>query len=546
MHDAFSADQPKDAGVGHALHDMRGVRALVIDAHLSSRNILRSMLIDLGVSTDRIKQVSRYADARSELEHHRYDLVLCEYHFSESQQTGADLLDEVRAGNNLPFATVVVMVTSEASYGKVAEAAEAALDSYLLRPHTHNDLAARLKVARHRKQAMSDIFEALEAERHEAAAELCLARIEARSEYWVYAARIGGELLLRLNRHDEARKVFELIDETKAMPWARLGIARAHVEAGQIPPALRVLDSLLLDNPGYADAYDVMGRAHLQVGEFERAYATYQKAVALTPLALGRLQKLGLLAFHLGHTEEAAKVLERAASMGVTSRMFDFQSLVVLAMTHFERDDGKALHKCLGQLQRAHERKPRSPRLRRMHELTNVLSLTQQKLNTEASRRLKTLAREFSQPDFDFETASNVMSLLVRVRERSLDLPDAAKWLQQLAARFCTNKPLTNTLCMMVASHPPYEELLRDTYRELSTLAESCLAKAKGGAPAEAVNTLLQQGATTGNTRTIELADMIWQRYQAQINAANQPELHQRLQDLLEKYGRRPNSMSGD
>jgi len=115
-----------------------------------------------------------------------------------------------------------------------------------------------------------------------------------------------------------------------------------------------------------------------------------------------------------------------------------------------------------------------------------------------------------------------------------------------LAARFCTNKPLTNTLCMMVASHPPYEELLRDTYRELSTLAESCLAKAKGGAPAEAVDTLLQQGATTANTRTIELADMIWQRYQSQVNAANQPELSQRLQDLLEKYGRRPNSMSGE
>lgn len=542
MH-ALPGTQRAQAGLGHALHDFRNIRALLIDGNVTSRSIVRSMLIDLGLPAERIRQVSRYNEARSELEHHRFDLIVCEHHFQETRQTGADLLDEVRAGNNLPFSTVVVMITSEASYGKVAEAAEAALDSYLLRPHTHNDLEERLKVARHRKQALADIFEALEAEQYELATERCLSRVDAKSEYWVFAARIGGELLLRLNRHDEARKLFEVIDGTKAMPWARLGIARAHVDAGQVPPALKVLDALLLDNPGYADAYDVMGRAHLQIGDFERAYETYKKAVSLTPLSVGRLQKMGLLAFHLGHTEEAAAALEQAVSLGAQSKAFDHQSLVMLAFTHLERDDGKALHKCETQLQRAHERRPRSGRLRRMLEITQVLSLTQQKLLTDAARRLKTLAKEFKQPDFDFETASNVMCLLVRVRERGLDLPDADKWMQQLAERFCTNKPLTNMLSMMVASHPPYEEVLRRTYRELSTLAETSLARAKEGAPVEAVEKLLAQGAATCNTRTVELADMIWHRY---LNEGDHPELAKRLQDLLEKHGRRPNSMSGD
>lgn len=543
MNEVLSGSKRATAGLGSSLQDMRSVRALVVDGNVTTRSILRSMLIDQGLQPDHIRQVGRYNEARGEIEYHRYDLILCEHHFPETQQTGADLLDEVRAGNHLPFSTVVVMVTSEATYGKVAEAAEAALDSYLLRPHTHNELAERLKTARHRKQSLADIFEALEADQHELAAERCLARVEAQSEYWVYAARIGGELLLRLNRHDEARKMFEIIDKTKAMPWARLGIARAHVDAGQIPPALRVLDSLLLENPGYADAYDVMGRAHLQAGEFERAYETYKKAVSLTPLSVGRLQKLGLLAFHLGHTDEAASILERAVGMGVTSRSFDFQSLVMLAFSYFEQDDGKALSKCESQLLRAHEKNPRSGRLRRMHEVVSLLSLTQQKQTTDAARRMKTLAREFGQPDFDFETASNVMCLLVRVRERGLELPDAEKWLGQLAMRFCTNKPLTNMLGMMVASHPPYEELLRGTYKELSTLAETSLAKAKSGAPIEAIETLLKQGAATGNTRTIELADMIWQRY---LNEEAQPELAKRLHELLEKFGRRPNTMGGD
>lgn len=543
MNEALSGSKRATAGLGSALHDMRSVRALVVDGNVTTRSILRSMLLDLGLQADHIKQVGRYTEARAEIERHRYDLILCEHHFAETQQTGADLLDEVRAGQHLPFSTVVVMITSEATYGKVAEAAEAALDSYLLRPHTHNDLAERLQAARHRKQALADIFEALEAQQYEVATEHCLGKVDAKGEHWVHAARIGGELLLRLNRHDEARALFEVIDKTKAMPWARLGIARAHVDAGQVPPALRVLDSLLLENPGYADAYDVMGRAHLQVGEFERAHETYKKAVSLTPLSLGRLQKLGLLAFHLGHTDEATSVLERAVGMGVTSRSFDFQSLVMLAFSYFERDDGKALHKCEAQLHRAHERNPRSGRLRRMHEIVSLLSLTQQKLNTDASRRMKTLAKEFGQPDFDFETASNVMCLLVRVRERGLDLPDADKWLSQLAMRFCTNKPLTNMLCMMVASQPPCEELLRNTYRELSNLAETSLAKAKSGAPLEAVENLLNQGAATGNIRTIELADMIWQRY---LDAQAHPDMAKRLEGLLEKFGRRHHTMGGD
>ena len=112
MNEVLTGSKRATAGLGKALQDMRSVRALVIDANLTARSILRSMLIDLGLQADHIRQVSRYNEARGEIEYHRYDLILCEHHFSETQQTGADLLDEVRAGNHLPFSTVVVMVVS--------------------------------------------------------------------------------------------------------------------------------------------------------------------------------------------------------------------------------------------------------------------------------------------------------------------------------------------------------------------------------------------------------------------------------------------------
>ena len=104
MNEVLTGSKRATVGLGKALQDMRSVRALVIDANLPARSILRSMLIDLGLQADHIKQVSRYNEARGEIEYHRYDLILCEHHFSETQQTGADLLDEVRAGNHLPRA----------------------------------------------------------------------------------------------------------------------------------------------------------------------------------------------------------------------------------------------------------------------------------------------------------------------------------------------------------------------------------------------------------------------------------------------------------
>ena len=539
MHQALRAPAAQAAasshGLGSALTDLRSTKALVIDTNPTSRSILRGMLADLGVKSDQIKQVGRYHEARSELEGTSYDIVLCDYHFNDTDQTGADLLDELRRSHSLPYATVFIMVTAEATHGKVAEAAESALDSYLLKPHNHHALADRLSAARLRKMVLADIFNALQKEDFKLAADLCLARFAAQKEYWVYAARIGGELLLRQGRHEEARKMFEALNATKAMPWARLGIARAQLEGGQIAPACRTLESLIIDNPSHADAYDVMGRAQLQAGQFDEAYATYQQAVSLTPGCVMRLQKAGMLAFYLGKTEEATRVLEKANALGSSSRQFDFQSLVLLAQIQFKQKDSKGLHKSLAQLQQAHERAPRSVRLRRMYELLHVLSLMLQRQVAEVVRRVKTMSREFSMADFAFEAAGNSLSLLETLRSSELELPDAELWIEKLAQRHCTSKVMTETLCMSVRQHPPYDALVREAYQRIASLSEQCLAQAKSGQASLAIEQMLAHATQSGNVRLLDLADMLLQRYRDELVDMS---LGERLQALRKKQGR--------
>lgn len=527
------ATQIKQA-VGVTAGDFSTCRALIIDTNQTSRSILRAMLADLGLQT--ITQAAKISDARRALETQAYDVVLCDYHFDDSTMTGADLLDDLRRAQLLPYSTVFVMITGEASYVKVAEAAESALDSYLLKPHTSNALAQRLQMARHRKVVLGSIFEAIEREEFSVAAELCLQRFANRGEYWVYAARIGGELLLRLGRHEEARKLFQAIDETKALPWARLGIARAQLDGGHAMPARRTLESLLSDNPTFADAYDVMGRAQLQAGSFDEAYETYQHAAEITPSSISRLQKVGMLAYYLGRSDEAARSLERAASLGVSSKMFDYQSLVMLAQIRFEQKDYKGVQRCLANLQHAFEKQANSARLRRMTGLVNVLALMLQRQVAEVVRLVKEMVADFEMPDFDFEAAGNVLGLLTRLRNNELELPDAEIWVQRLALRFCVSKPSTDLLAMSAAGYGPYTDTVYRAYKGVVDYAEKALEQARSGSPGSGVKTLLVHGSKTLNAKLLDLADMMLTRYRDQIKDAAM--LSEMVQDMRGKFCR--------
>ena len=80
------------------------------------------------------------------------DFVLCEQNFNDdSAYTGQNLLDDLRRAQLLPYSTVFIMVTGEATYSKVAEAAESSLDGYLLKPHKPSVLLERLLQAQRRK-----------------------------------------------------------------------------------------------------------------------------------------------------------------------------------------------------------------------------------------------------------------------------------------------------------------------------------------------------------------------------------------------------------
>ncbi|MCK7500886.1 MAG: tetratricopeptide repeat protein, partial [Comamonadaceae bacterium] len=68
-----------------------------------------------------------------------------------------------------------------------------------------------------------------------------------------------------------AGKLYDAIIEAKAVPWAKLGVARAQADSGRLEAARRTLEALVTADPQYADAWDVMGRVQIDQGKFEDA-----------------------------------------------------------------------------------------------------------------------------------------------------------------------------------------------------------------------------------------------------------------------------------
>ena len=516
--------------------DMVNCRALVIDANPTARSIQAAQLRDLGVGT--IVQCGRVQDARRQLEAREFDIVLCEQDFHGGNYSGQDLLNDLRRAQLLPFSTVFVMVTSEASYAAVAEAAESALDSYLLKPHTAHALAQRIQQSRQRKKILKDIFIAIDDGQFDLAAQLCVRRFEVKGAFWLYAARIGAELLLRLGQHDQARVLYEAVIATQALPWARLGVARAQIESGAGPAGRRTLESLIADQPGFADAYDVMGRVQVDQGQFAEALATYRTATQLTPGSVTRLQRQGMLAFYLGETEEAKKALERATLMGISSKMFDFQTIVLLAVTRFTDRDSKGLQRCLDNMKHALEKAPQSIRLQRFASVIAIFNLMMQRQVAQVVAEVRAMAKDIKEGNFDFESASNMVAMLAHLTAAELRLDAAEGWIDTLALRFCTTRSLSELLARAGQAHEPYATRIREQHNAVTALAEQAMSHSLAGEPRAAAKALLSAGARTMNAKLIDMARMVLQRHAEKI--ADAADLLGMADELKQRYGGGP------
>jgi len=525
--------RPGQPGLDLALSNISQATALVIDPNPTSRSVVAAQLRDLGVG--HVKQIGRVSDARQWLEQRPCNIVVCNGDTDSAEMSGQDLLDELRREQLLPYATVFIMLTGTATYAKVVEGAESAIDAYLVKPFSASALGDRLIEARKRKHALIDIFDALDGQRLDNAIELCCARFRQRQPYALLAARLGAELLLRENRLTQARQLFEEVIALRRLPWARLGLTRALLAAGEGPAARRAIEALIEEVPDFADACDVL--AHLQVdqGDLAGAHQTFRRAVELTPGCLLRLQHCGTLAFYQDAPAEALRLLDRTVAEGQHSKLFDALTLMLIALLRFDEGDGKRLQVATGLLARMADRHVASLRLQRFVKAAQVLRSLLMRQSAEAQIGLDQLRQEFDQEHGDFEGANLLLLLYARLPQAAGAAATAGRpgkpdddrlspqpgtadktgdLVRQIGLRFCVSKSITEVLLASTRRHDAASDALRRCDREINGMAQAAMTHALKGQPQLAVETLLHQGEHTRNAKLIEMAALVARRHQ--------------------------------
>ncbi|KGF82136.1 hypothetical protein IA69_07230 [Massilia sp. JS1662] len=318
------------------MNELDGLNALIIEPHAGMRSTIHNMLNMCGLS--KIDHVGGSNQAVKHLGLKHYDLILCEYAL-EGGQDGQQLLEDVRHHKLMPLSTMFFMVTAEGDYGKVVSAAELGPTDYILKPFTADRLLERIARGLERRNALLPVYELMEAGSQREAIAACLEGEERHPRYLVDFLRLRAELHMFLGEPHEAEPIYRQLVETKAIAWARLGLAKTLFLRERYDEAREMLEDLVDGNKNFVDAYDWLARTHEAIGALDAAQAVLTEAVAVSPHAVRRLRKLGETALEAGDHDTAEKILKQVVSKAKYSEFKDPQDHVRLVQTLVRKGD---------------------------------------------------------------------------------------------------------------------------------------------------------------------------------------------------------------
>jgi len=318
------------------MNELDGLSALIIEPHAGMRATIHNMLTLCGLS--KVDHAGSSNQAIKHLGTKAYDLILCEYAL-EGGQDGQQLLEDIRHHKLMPLATMFFMVTAEGDYGKVVSAAELGPTDYILKPFTADRLLERIARALDKRNVFVPVYRLMEAGSQRDAIEACLAGEAQHPRYLVDFMRLRAELHMFLGEPEQAEPLYRKLIETKAIAWARLGLAKTLFLRERYEEAQDILENLVDSNKNFVDAYDWLARTHEAVGELDKAQAVLTEAVGVSPHAVRRLRKLGETALEAGDMDTAEKILKQVVSKAKYSEFRDPQDHVLLVQTLVRKGD---------------------------------------------------------------------------------------------------------------------------------------------------------------------------------------------------------------
>lgn len=306
-----------------------------------------------------VQPAANAAAAIRRLEERPFDLILCEYALGDGQD-GQHLLEDLRTHHLIPLSTIFIMVTGESSYERVVSAVELAPNDYLLKPFTADALFQRIARALEKRDAFLPAYGLIEIGNLQEAAEYCREGGIRTPQYAIDFMRLHAELLITLGQAEQAQEIYRQVLESKALPWARLGLAKTLFMQKRYGETEDHLQKLIAENRQYLDAYDWLAQTRQAAGRLKEAQQALEEAIAVSPHTLRRLKKLGDIALDTGDIAVAERALSEVVRKGKYSDFRDPEHHVKLVKIFVAKNDRQQAEKTIRDLDRSMQGLPKT------------------------------------------------------------------------------------------------------------------------------------------------------------------------------------------
>ncbi len=322
---------------------------LVVDDFVGIRQLLREALRNMGAKN--VDQASSGGEAMALLGRIRYDVVLCDYNLGEGKN-GQQVLEEARIRGLLMPSNIWMMVSAEKSVESVMGAAEHQPDAYLIKPITEGVLLTRLNRVWHKKQVFREIDQAYAEKDYLRAARICDERIALNKVHEIELLRMKASLMLKSGEPDKAREAYERVLHERDYQWAKAGLAKIRMANGEYEQARQMFAGVIAENRYYIDAYDQMAVAYQHMGQTEEACSILERAAKLSPNSVMRQRSLGNISLKLGNVGMAEKAFRKCIAIGEYSVMKTPEAYFGLARVCGMKNDTKEALQLLSAAQR--------------------------------------------------------------------------------------------------------------------------------------------------------------------------------------------------
>lgn len=311
-------------------NDYRDKKFLIIDDFQNFQRILKAMLTELNAK--HIDTAANGLQAIQRCQEHDYDVVFGDFDLGKGRN-GLQTLEELRHQDLLKSSAIYIMVTAESSKEAVIGSMEHKPDAYLAKPVAPGELKSRLVKCLKQKEALKDIYKALDSRKYAEAITLCDKEINAGTRHKNWCLKTKGNLLLKQEHFHEAIVLYKSVIDKRPVHWALIGHAKALEGEEKVQEAYDAYQKVIEGNPACLEAFEGSARMMMALDKPKEAQNILEETNTISARSVTRQRLLADVSKINGDLVTTAKATRNLVRLAEHTRHYKTENHLELADT---------------------------------------------------------------------------------------------------------------------------------------------------------------------------------------------------------------------